>query len=33
MPLPSDGEMADRAAVERDLEDIGTRLTWVRDYL
>ncbi|MDQ3866105.1 MAG: peptide chain release factor 2 [Actinomycetota bacterium] len=25
--------MADRAAVERDLEEIGTQLAWVRDYL
>jgi hypothetical protein len=25
--------MADRAALERDLEEIGTRLAWVRDYL
>ena len=25
--------MAERAAVERDLEEIGTQLAWVRDYL
>jgi len=25
--------MADLAAVERDLEEIGTQLAWVRDYL
>jgi hypothetical protein len=25
--------MAERAAVERELEEIGTQLAWVRDYL
>jgi len=25
--------MAERSAVERDLEEIGTQLAWVRDYL
>jgi len=25
--------MAELAAVERDLEEIGTQLAWVRDYL
>jgi hypothetical protein len=25
--------MADRAAVQRDLDEIGTQLDWVRDYL
>jgi len=25
--------VAERAAVERDLEEIGTQLAWVRDYL
>ena len=25
--------MAERSAVERELEEIGTQLAWVRDYL
>jgi hypothetical protein len=25
--------MAERSAVERELEEIGTQLDWVRDYL
>jgi hypothetical protein len=25
--------VAERAAVERELEEIGTQLAWVRDYL
>jgi hypothetical protein len=28
-----DRVMAERAAVERDLEEIRTQLAWVRDYL
>jgi hypothetical protein len=31
-PLRSQA-MAERAAVERELEEIGTQLAWVRDYL
>jgi len=28
-----DRGMTERSAVERDLEEIGTQLAWVRDYL
>jgi len=27
------GVMADRAALEREMEEIGAQLDWVRDYL
>jgi hypothetical protein len=33
MALATINRMAERAAVERDLEEIGTQLAWVRDYL
>jgi hypothetical protein len=33
MRRPYNQGMADRAAVERELEEIGTQLAWVRDFL
>jgi len=33
MRRPYNQVMADRAAVERELEEIGTHLAWVRDFL
>ena len=32
-PRGYDRGMTERSAVERDLEEIGTQLAWVRDYL